>query len=236
MGATGGSGTRVVARIARRTGLFIGTRLNPGEDALDLAEYLDRWINPFLARGHEPELEAEMRADLAAVLEKHRPSADRRPWGWKEPRSIFLLPFFTRALPGLRFLHVVRDGRDMAFSKNQRQPRKHGVAFLGPAAEPDSPPRSIALWSELNLAAARVGEEELRERYLRIRFEDLCASPEPVIARVLDFLELEGDPAELAEEVVPPPTLGRWRQHDPPVVRELERVAMPALERFRYLD
>ena len=45
----------------------------------------------------------------------------------------------------------------------------------------------------MNLEAADTGEAELGERYLRIRFEDLCAEPEPVIARVLDFLELEGD-------------------------------------------
>jgi hypothetical protein len=47
MGATGGSGTRVVARIARRTGLFIGANLNPAEDALEIAAYYDRWINPY---------------------------------------------------------------------------------------------------------------------------------------------------------------------------------------------
>ena len=84
-----------------------------------------------------------------------------RPWGWKEPRSIYLLPFLHRHLPSLRFLHVVRDGRDMALSANQNQLRKHGDAAAIPA-DLSPPERSIALWSWVNLTAARYGEEHLR--------------------------------------------------------------------------
>ncbi len=237
MGATGGSGTRVVARVARRAGLFIGTNLNPAEDSLEIAAYYDRWINPYIEHTHGwgADVEAEMRAELGPLLERHREGADGRAWGWKEPRSIFLVSFLARALPGLRLLHLVRDGRDLAFSKNQNQPRKHADTFLGSESEkPDAPSRSIELWNAVNLKAAEAAESELGDRYLRIRFEDLCADPEPVIARVLGFLELEGDPAELADEVQPPPTLGRWREAEPELVQELEQIATPALERFGY--
>jgi hypothetical protein len=125
----------------------------------------------------------------------------------------------------------------VAFSKNQNQPRKHADAFLGTESqgEPDAPPRSIELWNALNLEAADTGEAVLGERYLRIRFEDLCAEPEPLIARVLEFLDLEGDAEVLAREVEPPPTIGRWNDADPALVEELERIARPALERFGYL-
>jgi hypothetical protein len=239
IGATGGSGTRVVARIARLTGLYLGDNLNPAEDALDVAEYYDRWINPYLYHRHgwRPDSEPEMRADLDPVLERHRVPANGAPWGWKEPRSIYVIGFLARTLPGLRFLHVIRDGRDIAFSKNQNQPRKHLHAFLGAEySEPDAPPHAIELWSAVNIEAAEVGERELGDRYRWIRYEDLCADPEPVVADVLDFLGLEGDVAELAKHVEPPPTLGRWRELDPEFVRELERIAAPGLERFGYLD
>jgi hypothetical protein len=239
MGATGGSGTRVVARIARVTGLFIGEELNPAEDALDIAEYYDRWISPYLwhRRDWGPDVEPEMRAELDALLDRHRAPANGAPWGWKEPRSIFLTAFLARAVPGMRFLHVVRDGRDVAFSKNKNQPRNYADAFLGSeSADPEAPTRAIELWNAVNLEAAEAGEHELAERYVRIRYEDLCADPEPVIAQLLVFLGLEGDPRELAREVEPPPTLGRWRDCDPALVRELEQIAAPALERFGYLD
>jgi hypothetical protein len=177
-----------------------------------------------------------MRAELMPLLERHRAGSDGEAWGWKEPRSIFLVSFLAQALPGLRFVHLVRDGRDLAFSKNQNQPRKHAGAFLGSQSDdPATPPRSIALWNAVNLAGADAAEAQLGERYLRIRYEDLCAKPEPVIERMLGFLGLEGDPAALSEEVDPPPTLGRWRQADPTLVEELEQIAAPALRRFGYL-
>ncbi len=239
MGATGGSGTRVVARVARRGGLFIGTNLNPAEDALDIAQYYDRWINAYYqhVHGSGPDVETEMRAELMRLLQQHRSDSDSGAWGWKEPRSLFLLSFLGRALPGLRFVHVVRDGRDMAFSKNQNQPRKHADMFLGSqSVDPAAPTRSIELWNAVNLGAADAAEAELGDRYLRLRYEDLCAEPESVIAQVLAFLELEGDPAELAEEVQPPPTLGRWRNSDPELVDQLEQIAQAGLRRFGYLD
>jgi Sulfotransferase family len=237
IGATGGSGTRAVARVARRAGLFIGTELNQAEDSVAFVKYFNRWIPAFLSERDDPELESRMLADLGPVLEQHRPSPNGGPWGWKEPRSLYMLPFLERTFPGLRFIHVVRDGRDMAFSRNQRQPTLYADAYLGHAdVEPGSPPRSIALWSRINLDTARFGEQVLRERYLRVRYEDLCAAPGDEVARVLEFLELAGDAAELAEEVQPPPSLGRWRRQDPAVVRELEQIARPALEHFGYLD
>jgi Sulfotransferase family len=239
MGATGGSGTRVLARIARRAGLFIGTNLNPAEDALEIAEYYDRWINPYLSHDHGwgPDVEPEMRAELVTLLERHRAPADGGRWGWKEPRSLFLVEFLAGTFPGLRLVHVVRDGRDMAFSKNKNQPRKHAHAFLGSQSpDPAAPVPAIELWNALNLKAADAAEAELGARYLRIRYEDLCSEPEPVIEGLLGFLELEGDPAGLAAEVEPPPTLGRWRDCDPALVRRLEQAATPALERFGYLD
>jgi len=157
-----------------------------------------------------------------------------RTWGWKEPRSIYLLPFFHRYLPALRFLHVIRDGRDMALSSNQNQLRKHGDAARIPH---DLPPaaRSIALWSWVNLEAARYGEERLGgSRYLRTRFESLCERPAETARELMEFAGLDGDPWAAAREVVAPATLGRWRDASPETIAELERVGGPALRAFGY--
>ena len=233
IGATGGSGTRVVARIAQQCGMYIGTKLNAQKDSLEISGYLTCWVGPFLAQGDE--LEHTMRSELARVLEVHGVPANGAPWGWKAPPSIFLLPFFWRVLPGFRFVHVLRDGRDMAFSRNQRQLERYGEQLLGEGVPLDSRAGSIAVWTKANVAAAQFGEEQMGDRYLRMRYEDLCAEPEREIAGLLAFLELEGDPSELSALVAPPPTLGRWREQDPAVVAELERIARPALERFGYL-
>src|SRR5262249_10334108 len=132
---TGGSGTRVFARIVRRGGMYIGARLNESEDAVDFGDFSDRWINQFADVRRYPvavSLVEQMRGELDALLHVHLAmlGGEARAWGWKEPRSIYLLPFFHEAFPNVRFLHVVRDGRDMAYSGNQNQLRKHGAALL----------------------------------------------------------------------------------------------------------
>ncbi|HTS73383.1 MAG TPA: glycosyltransferase [Gaiellaceae bacterium] len=226
IGATGGSGTRVVARIVQQGGMFVGSDLNRSLDALDFAAFFDRWVGRELAPGAA--------AELRALVARQHEEADGRPWGWKEPRSVYLLPFLAAELPGLRFLHVVRDGRDMAFSENQTQLRKHGDAVLGASDEPDEL-RSIALWREVNLQAADFGERELGDRYLRLRFEDLCAEPGARVAEVLAFFGLEGDAERIAaDEVRAPESIGRWREADPETVRALEERAGDALRHFGY--
>ena len=225
VGATGGSGTRVVAKILRRAGLYTGDKLNPYEDAVEFGFYSDRWINRYLAAGELPEdMRGEMETDLRSVLADHAGDipAEAAAWGWKEPRSIYLLRFWNETMPTIRFLHFLRDGRDMAFSENQQQLTKHGDAVLGDdLRKAKTPTRSIAVWTRVNLAAADYGERELGSRYLRVRFEDLCADPASSVAQIYDFFGLEGDAEAAAAEVRPPDTLGRWELRRKRVIEEL---------------
>ncbi len=179
-----------------------------------------------------------MRDDLDLLVRFHLAglSSSSRVWGWKEPRSIYLVPFLDAAMPSLRFLHFIRDGRDMAFSENQNQLVKHGDAVLGDdLRKAKKPVRSIAVWSRVNSAAADYGEQCLGERYLRVRFEDLCAKPPETVRRIYEFFGVDGDAEAAADEVHPPDTLGRWQQRRKGIVDELHRTAGPALARFGYL-
>ena len=230
-GATGGSGTRVVARIMRRGGMFIGSDLNVSEDALDFAAFSDSWIDRYWGRGMTPDMHAELRALVARQFAEAPPG---RPWGWKEPRSVYLLPFLNQHLPSIRFLHVIRDGRDMAYSSNQMQLKKHGEVILPPGEEP-APLRSIELWGAVNTSAADFGEAEMGDRYLRLRFEDLCGDPVTAVAAVLRFYGLEGDAEAIAaEEVKSPSSFERWRTEDEAMGRALTERAHAALVRFGY--
>ena len=240
IGATGGSGTRVVARICREAGMYTGERLNAYEDALDFGAFSDRWINGFLTAGRDLDapIVSEIRAELSDLVERHLEAMpDTAPrWGWKEPRSIYLLPVFRAAMPSLRFLHFVRDGRDMALSDNQKQLEKHSVAVLaGERLGWRRAVKSIALWNRVNTWAADYGERELGSSYLRVRFEDLCAQPHETIAEILEFFGLEGDAEAAGRLVQPPATLGRWRTKSGRLRARLEDVGGDGLRRFGYL-
>jgi len=242
IGAIGGSGTRVLARLVRRAGFFMGTNLNQFEDSIEFGDLNDRWINRYLLRDIAPlsaEEEALLLQDFAAAVERHRsPAAGSIRWGWKAPRSIYFLPLLDRQWPELKFIHMVRDGRDMAFSSNQNQCRKHGPAVLRcELRDAPLPVRSAALWARINSETADFGETRMAGRYLRVHYEKLCSDPRSTIREMLGFLESQDlEPAEeMLGEVVPPGTIGRWRHLGEPSIMEwIYSVAGEALHRFGY--
>jgi hypothetical protein len=135
IGATGGSGTRVVVRIVRHAGFFMGTNLNVAQDALDFKDFHDRWINLYLSekRTQMPRAQKELMVkEFQVCVKKHRNSIpdENMKWGWKAPRSILLLPFIHSQYQQMKFIHVIRDGRDIAYSKNKNQLKKHGKVLL----------------------------------------------------------------------------------------------------------
>ena len=254
IGGTGGSGTRVLHGALGKAGLFMGTgaRLNHAGDAMDIEPMLDAYINPILSATKNLDYEVEnLPAELAEGAGRDltlgvdrflRDLPDRAvPWGWKNPRSMYVLPLIVGLFPDVRFIHLVRDGRDMATSDNQNQPRKHYQALFDKPLDETDPSGSIRLWAAANLGIANWGERRLASRYLRIRFEDLCVNPEIGIAALLDFAGLKtlapGTIREIAGEFVTPPgSLGRWRELETDVAANLSRHAADALSRFGYTD
>jgi Sulfotransferase family len=246
IGATGGSGTRVVARIAQHAGYDLGRNLNSAEDALEFYSFHDQWINRFVSAERHgatlPKSEMEkMEAEFQSALDRHYSPALRadKLWGWKAPRSIYLLPFLRAQLPGLKFVHVLRDGRDMALSPNQNQLRKHSRAVLDWRERFffAAPERAMLLWERVNFRAAEFGESELDKNYLRVRFEDLCAKPLDTTAQIINFLGARVDPEPISRaEISPPSTLQRWRSCPPDLVARLERAGATSLHKFGYLS
>lgn len=250
IGATGGSGTRALHGALAEAGFFVGTRLNHAGDAMDFEPFLDDIINPVLRETRSLDyalggLTAGTRKAAAQgfgkaldcyVSDKPR---DVAHWGWKNPRSMYVLPIISAACPELRFLHLVRDGRDMALSDNQNQPNKHYDALFGESYTGENPENAIRLWAAANSQVADWGERELGGRYMRVRFEDLCESPKTVLVPVL----IEGGfDAALAERVGTgaeavirmPDSVGRWRKLPEEEKRRLTEIASAALHRFGY--
>ena len=64
-------------------------------------------------------VEAEQQRSLGGGLVRHT------RWGFKAPVTMYLLPFWAEVFPGATFLHVVRDGRDMAFHWLQSPVRRY---------------------------------------------------------------------------------------------------------------
>jgi hypothetical protein len=89
------------------------------------------------------------------------------------------------ALGEARFIHLIRDGRDVALSRRAR-----GMGENKPLAD------VADLWRR-RIENARRQARRLRGRYLELRFEDLVADPEPALRTVCELIELEFDAAML---------------------------------------
>jgi hypothetical protein len=238
IGAVGGSGTRVFSRIARGAGVFMGEHRDSQEDSRPMSPFYGEFTSDYLlANGRlDDNRSGQLSRRLAECLREHLeglPGPDH-PWGVKNSRSMLMLPFWHQRFPAMRFLHVIRDGRDMAYSQNDNQIRRHGRAVLGSDIDLARPQRAMLWWARVNVAAADYGESELGQRYMRIRLEDLCARPKKTIRALFEFIDAQGGMKKAIAEVEPPPGLVRWRQRPEAEVASLVDLGGAALERFGY--
>jgi hypothetical protein len=115
-------------------------------------------------------------------------AAGKPRWGDKTPGYVKRMRPIAGLLREARFVHLVRDGRDVALSRRGR-----GMGAQKPIAE------VADLWQR-RIRNARRQARRLRGRYLELRYEDLVADPEPQLRRVCELVELDFDPAMLAHQ------------------------------------
>ena len=178
---------------------------------------------------HDPTVGRRESAERVRAAFARRPRAERRrapAWGWKEPNSHLFLPQLIDHYPGLRFVYVARHGLDMAYSENKNQLRNFGDQFGFPFPEGEGPEAEAAAqlgyWIHMTERALALGER-LGDRFLFLRFDDLCADPEGELRRLLEFTGVEPghDLPAIASKVANPASSGRWRDHpDHPFTEE----------------
>ena len=160
---------------------------------------VDRFLRIAVASPTWPDFRLPER-DLRAALDAARPrdlgacirvfygllaAREGKPrWGDKTPNYGLQIPRIRRLVPEARFVHIVRDPRDVVVSVR-------GEWFRAG----DDPAAMAADWVRRVEAARAAGAGE--EDFLEIRYEDLVRRPEEVLRRVCTHLELPFDPAML---------------------------------------
>lgn len=103
-------------------------------------------------------------------------SRGKARWGDKTPFYVLHMRAIHEVLPEARFIHMIRDGRDMALSFKD--------LWFGPDTVEEAAERWVS-WIE----AARKQSASL-PAYLEIRYEDLVLETEATLKRVCDFVGL----------------------------------------------
>lgn len=159
-----------------------------------------------------------------------------REWGWKEPNTHIYLEQLNEYFSDIKYIHVIRHGLDMAFSKNQFQFLTWGAMFDLPRYGPVAmfPRVVLDYWIRANRRAIASGEQLYGDRFMLLRFEDLCVSPEEQIWRLAAFLDRPVESAEvnrLSAVVHRPESIMRYKRHRLDVFGE-EQLA--AVEEFGF--
>lgn len=183
------------------------------------------------------------RCRLIEIIGEHRRSSTGvSRWGIKLQRKINRVDEFAAYWPQAHFVHIVRDGRDLAASHLVTVP-----------------------WGFTTVTEAATGWVSVVERpplvapagrYLEIRYEDLVTDPRTVLGQVVDFLGVPwhdsllahwqvphslfdapwGHPAaEAAANPLTTARIGRFRQDlTEEQISEFERIAGDQLRRLGY--
>ena len=142
----------------------------------------------------ERELDDAFKAFVVALLGGCQADGMRRVES--TPHTLLHMSQMGEIFPRARFIHVVRDGRDVAASLLRREwvdPSTGETVWCCQDAS------SAAQYWRHVVGTIREQAEAVAGRYLEIRYEDLIASPEQTLHRVLAFMGESWDPSVLAE-------------------------------------
>lgn len=107
----------------------------------------------------------------------------------KSALNILVFPELARLFPDAKFIHLVRDGRDVVASLRRAAWKDPATGEILPhCREPEAGVRYWAQLVQVGLAAETA--PELRGRVMRLRYEDLVRGPRETIEDVCSFLGL----------------------------------------------
>jgi hypothetical protein len=224
----------MIARLLDALGLFQGRELQEDHESvwfLELNDLLLRrvnatWDNPepivgFLENPDAFDLTLRcLQDDLSSSrtreflgkkwsVKKGALQAYDRPWGWKDPRTLFTLPLWLSLFPGAKLIYIVRNGVDVANSLRVREVRElerrrrefgdkvansgrfrlQRAGFKG-SARCLTLDGGFAVWEQY-VAQAEEALTKTAHACMRIRFETFLVSPEGPTKELANFCGLE---------------------------------------------
>lgn len=217
----------------------MGARVaEPSQDSLPMRRFLNKWFDTLVEfPAGSPRTGQRVLADFHEAMAAHRRgvSGPDARWGWKNPRNMWLIPFYLTVFPQLKMVHVIRDGRDMSLSTNVRLLVRHGRHLLGRNWKNNPQAAQMTLWASGNLRAAEAARLCAPGHYFLLRYEDMCASPQQTVGELYKFLGASSAlVSRAAEEIRPSSGISRGRGLSRADADRIDPSFWRALETFGY--
>ena len=117
---------------------------------------------------------------------KYARDTGKSRWGEKTPRNCFWMDEIKSDFPDAQFVHIIRDGRDMA------------IDIADSRLWPYSLYSGAHMWEMFVSAAKESGSHFDADSYYEIHYEKLCADPEGELKKLCSFLGEEFSPQMLS--------------------------------------
>lgn len=122
---------------------------------------------------------------IRLLFQMHARMQGKNRFGDKTPIHVLHIEYLAELFPEARFIHLIRDGRDVTLS------------IMDQHWGPVSVWEGAVYWRRFvqagRLAGARVGAD----RYMELRYESLLDEPEQHVRALCDFVNLKFDPSML---------------------------------------
>jgi len=120
---------------------------------------------------------------IRAFFEAYAERVGKPRWGDKTPRYVIRMRLIEDSLPEAHFVHVIRDGRDVALSVRDRTVKDFTIE------------RVAQRWKDKVSKARR--DAPLLKHYMELRYEDLILDPERSLRAISEFVDIGYDGAML---------------------------------------
>jgi hypothetical protein len=114
---------------------------------------------------------------IGTVFAAYAAAQGKRRWGDKSPPYLLNIPLLADLFPQARFIHIIRDGREVATSLAAHE------------WGPPTPVAAASVWQRQVRTGRRAGRQLPAERYLELRLENLIAEPGRVLREACEFLD-----------------------------------------------
>lgn len=121
---------------------------------------------------------------IRRVFALHAHLQGKTRYGDKTPVYVRFIPLLAQIFPEARFVHIIRDGRNVALSIQEIGKR------LGPKRYRNIGECAIHWRGRVELGR-EAGRQIGSDRYLEVRYEDLVEDPERVVRTLCEFVDLE---------------------------------------------
>ena len=198
------------------------TELHEGRAEVDTEDFLQRLAQHKRFEAWELAIDA-VREQLAgrervayaeAISAAYRAYAEahgKKRWGDKTPRYVENIRELAELFPEARFIHLIRDGRDVALS------------YADVPFGPKNVAKAAELWANRVAQGLRAGRDLERGRYIEIMYSDLVEDNEGEVKDICAFLGLQFDPVMLDPERTKQGALARADKFNPNVKEQAIR-------------